>query len=458
MKYALSINDKFFKSIHEHLFPGDGKEAMVVALCGRHKTDERTRLFVHKTLPIPHEACTERTPASIKWPTELIFELLNEAAQNNLSVILMHSHPRGCHFFSSIDDASDKSFCDTFYSWINDEGPHGSLVFTPEGSILGRVWLNDGSFVYMERIVIIGDDIKFHYEKEEYEIKGFEQRTAQSFGSGTTQLLNKLKVGVVGVSGTGVPVIEMLFRLGIGEMVLVDMDTVEEKNLNRLINTTKEHARKERFKVDVIREAIENAELGTKVKTFNKNLYDDPAIISEIADCDVIFGCVDSIDGRHLMNQISTFYLIPYFDVGVLLNSDGNGGIDLIMYMVQYLKPGGASLLTRNFYNNEDLRAAMIYRTSPEEYKKLHKIGYIADIEEEAPAVISINMQAASHLINDFLARIHPYKYEPNRKYAVTTVNITGAYTIYDEEGEPDDYLEQFVGRGDMDPLLNMVF
>jgi hypothetical protein len=144
--------------------------------------------------------------------------------------------------------------------------------------------------------------------------------------------------------------------------------------------------------------------------------------------------------------------------VGVHLSSDKNGGIDLIMYMVQYVKPGGASLLTRNFYNSEELRAAMIFRTAPEEYRKLHKIGYITDIQEDAPAVISINMQAAAHLVNEFLARIHPFRYEPNRKYAVSTVNITGAYTIYGEEGPPDNYLNQFLGRGDMEPLLNMVF
>ncbi|WP_308160861.1 hypothetical protein [Bacillus sp. ISL-77] len=36
-------------------------------------------------------------------------------------------------------------------------------------------------------------------------------------------------MGVVGVSGTGIPVVKQLHRLSVGELVLVDGDGVEEK-------------------------------------------------------------------------------------------------------------------------------------------------------------------------------------------------------------------------------------
>ena len=62
-------------------------------------------------------------------------------------------------------------------------------------------------------------------------------RTRQAFGDGTTDLLRSLSVGVAGCSGTGSWVIELLGRLGIGRLVLVDPDTIECKNMNRIVNS-----------------------------------------------------------------------------------------------------------------------------------------------------------------------------------------------------------------------------
>lgn len=43
---------------------------------------------------------------------------------------------------------------------------------------------------------------------------------------------------VVGVSGTGSLVTELLARKGIGHLILIDFDTIERKNLNRIVNST----------------------------------------------------------------------------------------------------------------------------------------------------------------------------------------------------------------------------
>lgn len=50
-----------------------------------------------------------------------------------------------------------------------------------------------------------------------------------------------------------------------------------------------------------------------------------PEAVHEVACCDVIFGCTDGAEARHLLNHIATFYSIPYFDVGVRLDADGQG-------------------------------------------------------------------------------------------------------------------------------------
>jgi tRNA A37 threonylcarbamoyladenosine dehydratase len=73
---------------------------------------------------------------------------------------------------------------------------------------------------------------------ENEEIPEYKIRTAQTFGKGTTEKLSSLSIGVVGVSGTGIPVVEQLHRLSVGELVLVDGARVEEKNVGRIYNST----------------------------------------------------------------------------------------------------------------------------------------------------------------------------------------------------------------------------
>ena len=60
---------------------------------------------------------------------------------------------------------------------------------------------------------------------------------------------------MIGASGTGSPVIEQLMRLGVGELVRDD-DLTEDRNVNRILNSTMQDAAKQRPKVDVVGDAI----------------------------------------------------------------------------------------------------------------------------------------------------------------------------------------------------------
>ena len=70
---------------------------------------------------------------------------------------------------------------------------------------------------------------------------------------------------------------------------------------------------------------------------------------------------------------------------------DGNGGVEQVCGTVHYLKPDGSSLLARNLFSLEQVRAAGLYRTEPERYKDLLVEGYIRGVPEDRPAVIQLN-------------------------------------------------------------------
>jgi molybdopterin/thiamine biosynthesis adenylyltransferase len=129
---------------------------------------------------------------------------------------------------------------------------------------------------------------------------------AQAFDQGTIERLRHLSIAVIGASGTGSPTLEQVVRLGVGEVVIVDDDHMEDRNVNRILNSTMQDVADSKAKVDVQGDAIEHMGLGTRIIRLRKNLW-DPEVIRAVAQCDVVFGCLDTIDGRYLLNTLATF-------------------------------------------------------------------------------------------------------------------------------------------------------
>jgi hypothetical protein len=457
MQYELRISGKHYRELRSHLFPGDNKESVAVALCGSFDLHNRKILLVHKLHLVPHDQCNVREEDLVEWPSHTLDSLLPLADKKKFSVLKIHSHPTGYPQFSKTDDRSDKNLFDSVFGWIDNVECHASAVMLPSGELFGRVIRPDLNFQSIAKISVCGDDI-FKWGIAGQKNLHEEQilRTKQMFGEGTTTLLSNLRVGVVGCSGTGSPTIEQLVRLGIGEIVIVDPDRVEKKNLNRILNTTLEDAEKKRTKVAVLAKAISSFGFGTKVFPIEKNLYDSVEAISLLASCDFIFGCVDSIDGRHLLNQVSTFYLVPYMDLGVKIIADGKGGINQVCGNVHYIQPGGGSLKNRGVYTTEELRAIGLQRTNPEAYEEERKTGYVINVNVNSPAVISLNMFASSLAVNEFLARVHPFKNEENEISSIIRFSLSDNFIQRESDTVADPYLIKFIGRGDMLPLLNM--
>jgi len=439
----------------QHVFPDDGCEAVAIALCGRASSTSKHRLLVRRVELIPYEICKVRKPDQVTWPTDVLIPLLAEAAKKNLALVKIHGH-RGYDQFSDVDNFSDSQLFPSIYDWIDSDDPHASVILMDDGSAFGRVVNPDGSFTPLSSLNIVGDDIRIFPLKntDSDQLPEYGRRVAQTFGKGTFENLKKLKIAVIGCSGTGSPVIEQLARNCVGKLVLIDPDRVEEKNLNRIYNTTMADAVAGRFKVDVLAEAIQAIELGTEVISIAENLF-NPDVIKEVASCDVIFGCVDTVDGRFLLNKLAAFYLLPYFDLGVKIEADGNGGVNQVCGSVHYLKPYGSSLLSRAVFTLEQVRAAGLKRTDPNYYKKQIDEGYIKGGEEDRPAVIQLNSLIASFAVNEFLARLHPYRLDPNGDFAITRISLSHGIFSYENDGLPCESLSKNVGRGDVTPLLD---
>lgn len=123
------------------------------------------------------------------------------------------------------------------------------------------------------------------------------------------KLLGESKVCVLGCGGLGGNIIEMLARLGIGTITVVDGDTFDESNLNRQLLSTTETVGLNKARVAKERISIVNP-LVTIISKEEFISIDNGLEI--LKDQDIIVDALDSIEVRMEVVKLCTELQIPY--------------------------------------------------------------------------------------------------------------------------------------------------
>lgn len=458
MKYSFSLSGIQYQALKNHLFVDDF-ESVALIFCHCAEGKNQTKLVAFEMVLIADKDC-DRTATGITWHTEKHFSpaRIEKIDKDKLSLVTIHSHPCGFNEFSKLDDNNDKVLFSSVNNWFDDSRPNGSTIMLPDGYIFGRVVTDKGKFIPFSHISIAGSSIKIlRHKSKDNAVPEFAKRIAQTFGKGTFSILRRLKVGVVGCSGTGSIIVELLARNCIGQLIIIDPDVVEKKNLNRILNTSMSSAEYAQPKVEILKKAIEKMGLETKVSAYQSTTY-DKKVISALKECDVLFGCVDSATGRYHLDCLASAYLIPYFDIGVGLYADKKGSIYEALMVSHYIEPATSSLLSREVYTSEQVSAEGLKAQNPNHYEQQKKEGYITGIDENQPAVISVNMQASCMAFNDFLARIHNYRLDDNNDFDIQKMSLTHGY--YEHQKSNVSIHPLFVknlGKADQSDLLKSI-
>lgn len=135
------------------------------------------------------------------------------------------------------------------------------------------------------------------------------QRNVGSLGVDGQLRLRRARVAVIGAGGLGGTVIELLARLGIGALVVIDGDTFTEDNLNRQLLCTEEWIGKS--KAEAARQRVSQVNSAVEVEAHHLAIKPDN-VDSLIKGCCLVVDALDSIPVRLMLQEAASRRAMPF--------------------------------------------------------------------------------------------------------------------------------------------------
>lgn len=132
-------------------------------------------------------------------------------------------------------------------------------------------------------------------------------RTELLIGKENLQKLQEAKVAVIGIGGVGGYVVEGLVRAGVGNITIMDHDTIAESNINRQIIATTKNIGK--YKVEEMQKRVIEINPAIQIQTINA-FYDENSQILD-ATYDYVVDAIDTVSSKIAIIQKCKEYNLP---------------------------------------------------------------------------------------------------------------------------------------------------
>ena len=382
--------------IMEHLFPGDGDEHGAILRAGVVRSGPSLRLLVQHVQPA--EFGSDYVPGQYghrALTPAFIHREIRQCRDSRLAYLAVHNHGSDRRVnFSRIDIESHERG----YPALMDIGrgvPVGALVYGRR-SVAADIWLPDGTRRSLGTYRVIGREVTRLYSQPRRERGSHpeHERQVRMFGASGQRILEASKVAVIGLGGVGSLVTEYLARLGVGNLVLIDPEQIDESNLSRVVGATGVDVEICQLKTQIaVRHAREMA-IHTNLQPIAGDVSRD-SVAQLLRDCDFIFLAADSMRARLVVNALAHQYLIPTIQMGTKIRSGKSGNIDDAMCAVRHVRPGTGCLWCNGLIDPTQL--AIEAKSDTERKEQAY------GVQEPNPSVITLNAVAAAHAVNDFL-------------------------------------------------------
>jgi proteasome lid subunit RPN8/RPN11 len=383
----LVLTAELLSSLRADLLKGDEESCAVligrtVEIAGR-----LARIVVRECVKPPSNSYAVRTSVRAQLQPEFVALIGQRARLSGESVVFVHTHPVSFNEFSEIDDSGEEKLA-AFLRQRASQAKHAAMLLTPEKSIARELGQKRPL-----RVIGVGTNVTWGDDVSDSEIHAQYDRQVRAFGVAGQRILRSIRVGIVGLGGTGSIVLQALAHLGVQDFVLLDPDIVEETNLNRLVGARPKDLGLS--KVSVAKAWAQQINPDVRIEACQDSVI-RAAVARSLADTDFVFCCTDSHGSRAILNQLAYQSLVPAIDMGVVIAAQEKH-ITHVAGRTQLLAPGVACMVCGNLLDPEEIRRDLL--TDFERQADPYILGH----PEPAPAVISLNSTIASLATTMFL-------------------------------------------------------
>jgi molybdopterin-synthase adenylyltransferase len=370
------------------------EESCAVLLAGRAEHNGQVRLLVREIHQAPENAYRKRSAVAAELKPEFIGPIIKRALRTNSVLVFCHTHPGASDYpvFSTIDDAGEIELRN-YLAKRGVRGPHAALVMSP-GGCQARIISTAHQLLVLE----VGTSIRTVSTSTEHEFrKELFDRQIRAFGESGQKILASMKVGVVGLGGTGSVVAQQLAYLGVKRFLFIDFDRADETNLNRLVGAY--HSQINELKVHIAAEHISRISQDSRIDAVEGSVLEERTT-RRLLECDFIFCCTDNHGSRAVVQQMVYQYYLPCIDMGVVI-TPRDGKVAHIAARIQMLSPGLPCLTCGSLLDPDAVRYDLM---SPDQ--RAADPYFLGHQAAPQPSVISLNSTAASLAVTMFLGAV----------------------------------------------------
>ena len=327
--YSIAMTEQVADAARRHLLREDVQEDLCFALWYASQGRSRLTALIHKLI-LPRNG-ERNVHGNASFEPAFFERALSEAAASGAGLALMHSHPLGVGWQGmSLDDVkAERGNAGAVLGATRQ--PFVGLTLAGDGAWSGRFWIRTAPRTYAwhngATVRVVGNRLTVHYMDELAPppmANGEQIRTISAWGEGAQWDLARLRVGLVGSGSVGGLVGDSLARTGFEDVTLIDFDTIELHNLDRLSYATREDVGL--LKVETQAQYLRARATADpfQVEPINAAVFEEQGFRAAL-DCDVLFACVDRPWGRYIMNLIAYAHLIPVIDGGIAVRRNRHG-------------------------------------------------------------------------------------------------------------------------------------
>jgi molybdopterin/thiamine biosynthesis adenylyltransferase len=390
-------SDGLIRTIRLHVDNLTNGEEAGFLLCGHARVEDRHVLLGREWIPVPDIEKVRRGRYGLEWTPRFAANVLARADAMRCAAVLIHSHGPSPNPRLSSDDADTAERVLTGFSRILGY-PCGSVVLG-RASAGGAFYHPDGRLEELSCVRIVGSPLELWHPKLQEEVPPRRRldRQNRAIGPKSDARLRQSRVAVVGVCGGGSHVCQQLAHQGVGCIVPIDRELVEDVNLGRMIGSAPRDVNRTP-KTAVMRRLIENTDPDIRVVEVHA-AFPEKQSLEALKSVDLVIACVDSFLVREQINAFCRRHLLPMVDVGMNIRTEA-GILERADGQVVVVLPDSACLRCTPLLSDPVLDRER--RERPPEY----------DLNPNAlgdPQVVSMNGVLASEACNSALDLLTGY-------------------------------------------------